>query len=254
MSTTPHNHPIPDDTPSPAQLGAPVDAEAATKELVPRLAIGVGVVAVLVVALGGLARVVQDQEVNALDAFASPFVHSFASPLVDALMTGASTVGSVPSLLALAAATALLALARRRPGLAAIVAVASVGVVVVNEVLKRVVARPRPKLDWATVLPDYSFPSGHTMDSIVVLAAIAFVAWALFGRRVGIVATGVAIGLALLIGFSRIYLGAHYLTDVIGGYLAGAIWLIAVLWAFRAAWRRRTREVATSGSGWPHHP
>ena len=248
MSATPHDRPIPDESPSPAQLGAPVDAESATKELVPRLAIGVGIVALLVVVLGLLARVVQDQEVNALDSFASPFVHSFASPLVDALMLGASAVGSVPSLLLLPAVTGMAALARRLPGLAALVATAAVGVVLVNETLKQVVARPRPRLEWAAVYPDYSFPSGHTMDSIVVLVAVAFVVWALFGRRVGTIATVVAIGLALLIGFSRIYLGAHYLTDVIGGYLAGAIWLIAVLWAFRAAWRRRAREVATRGS------
>ena len=248
MTATRPQQPIPDEAPSPAQLGAPVDAEAATTELVPRLAVGVGVVAGLVIALGLLARVVQDQEVNALDTFASPFVHSFASPTADALMTGASALGSVPSLLTLAAVVALCALARRRPGLAAIVVVASVGVVLLNELLKRIVARPRPKLEWSVVLPDYSFPSGHSMDSIVVLGVVAFVAWALFGRRVGIVATGAAIGLVLLIGFSRIYLGAHYLTDVIGGFLAGTIWLIAVLWAFRAAWRRRTREVATSGS------
>ena len=247
MTATQPEQPIPDESPSPAQLGAPVDAEAATKELVPRLVVGVGIVVVLVFVLGVLAAVVQDQEVNALDTFASPFVHSFASPVVDSLMLGASTVGSVPSLLVLAAATAAVALSRRRPGLAGLVAVAAVGVVLVNEVLKRIVGRPRPKLDWAGVYPDFSFPSGHTMDSIVVLVAVAFVVWALFGRRVGIVATGVAIGLALLIGFSRIYLGAHYLTDVIGGYIAGAIWLVAVVWAFRAAWRRRAREVATRG-------
>ena len=81
--------------------------------------------------------------------------------------------------------------------------------------------------------------------SRLVLVAVAFVAWALFGRRVGTGATCLAIALALLIGCSRIYLGAHYLTDVVGGYLAGTIWLIAVVWAFRAAWRRRAREVAT---------
>ena len=46
----------------------------------------------------------------------------------------------------------------------------------------------------------------------------------------------------------RLHIGAHYLTDVLGGYLAGAIWLIVVMWAFRAAWRRRTHEIATPGS------
>jgi membrane-associated phospholipid phosphatase len=245
MPATQVEPPVADDAPSPAQLGAPVDGEAATRELVPRLAVGVGVVAALIVGLGLLARLVQDQEVNALDTFASPFVHSFASPVVDALMLGASAVGTVPSLLLLAAVTAAVALARRRPGLAALVAVAAVGVVLVNETLKQVVARPRPRLEWAAVYPDYSFPSGHSMDSTVVLIAVAFVTWALFGRRVGVVAMAVAIGLTLLIGFSRIYLGAHYLTDVVGGVLAGVLWLVAVLWAFRAAWRRRAREVAT---------
>ena len=254
MTPTHQQPPITDEAPSPAQLGAPVDEEAAAKELVPRLAVGIVGVAALIVGLGLLAMLVQDQEVNALDVYASPFVHSFASPAMDVLMTSASVLGSVPSLLLLAAATAVVALLRRRPGLAAIIAVASVGVIVVNELLKQVVARPRPKLDWAAVFPDFSFPSGHTMDSIVVLAAIAFVAWALFGRRVGVVATTVAIALALLIGVSRIYLGAHYLTDVIGGYLAGALWLIAVLWAFRAASRRRAREDAMPGGAGPRYP
>ena len=206
-------------------------------------------VAALLVAFAALALVVRGPEVNALDASASAFVHSFASPIMDALMTAASAVGSGPALLVLAAATAAVALVRGRPALAAFLAVASVGVVLLNDGLKLVVARSRPTFDWAAVLPDYSYPSGHAMQSIVVLVAVAFVAWALLGRRVGIVATVVALGLALLIGLSRIYLGAHYLTDVIGGLLAGAAWLILVVWAFRAAWRRREGETATPAEG-----
>ena len=202
--------------------------------------IGVVGLSALVLGLGVLAAVVQDQEVNALDTFASPFVHSFASPIIDSLTDRlASAVGTVPSLLALAAVTAVVALARRRPGLAALVAVAVVGVVLINEVLKRLVARPRPKLDWALVYPDFSFPAATPWTRSSCSWPSRSSGWALFGRRVGIIATCVAIGLALLIGFSRIYLGAHYLTDVLGGYLAGAIWLIVVVWAFRAAWRRR---------------
>jgi undecaprenyl-diphosphatase len=219
--------------------------EDVAREAVPRLAIGIAALIAFIVAFGALAALVQDQELNALDAVASPFVHSFATPALDALMTGASLVGSVPSLIAITILACLVALIRGRPGLAAVLGFTAVGGMVLNEVLKDVVARPRPKLEWAAVLPDYSVPSGHTMDSTIVMLAVALMAWALFGARIGRVAVGIAAVLVLLVGVSRIYLGAHYLTDVIGGFLAGGIWLAVILWTVRGVARQRGKGVAT---------
>src|SRR3984893_13098665 len=78
------------------------------------------------------------------------------------------------------------------------------------------------------------------MNGVVFWVALAFVLWSVFGRRVGLVALAIAVVLALAIGVSRIYLGYHYLTDVVGGLVAGIAWLLVVGAAFHArpTWRR----------------
>jgi len=90
------------------------------------------------------------------------------------------------------------------------------------------------------VLPDYSFPSGHTMNALVFYVALALIAWSIAGRRVGLLALALAALVAFGVGVSRIYLGYHYLTDVVGGILAGLAWLLVAGTALRArpAWRQ----------------
>ena len=114
------------------------------------------------------------------------------------------------------------------------------GALLLNGAMKVFFQRPRPSLPWAAVLPDYSFPSGHTMNAIAFYVALALILWSIFGRRIGLLAMAVAAVLALGVGISRIYLGYHYLTDVVGGILAGIAWLLVVGTALRArpAWRR----------------
>jgi len=112
-------------------------------------------------------------------------------------------------------------------------AIASAGSLVLNEVMKLIFQRPRPQLDWAQVLPDYSFPSGHAMNSVAFYVALAVVLWRVRGRRIGLASLAIGIVLSVFIGVSRIYLGYHYLTDVVGGVLAGTIWLLIVAAAFR---------------------
>jgi hypothetical protein len=106
------------------------------------------------------------------------------------------------------------------------IVVALVGTLVLNVQLKLFYQRPRPGFDWAEVWPETGFPSGHAMNSLVTYVALALVIWRVGGRRVGIVALVLAIVLAVGVDISRIYLGAHWLSDVIGGYLAGALWLL----------------------------
>ena len=207
----------------------------------------VGLVAVLVV-FGSIAEQVREQEAFALDAWATPFLHAIRSPLLDAVMTGLTTIGSSLVVLPLFIAVAIGLSVRRRYGALLFMAVALGGALVTDFVMKLIFQRPRPKLDYAAVLPDYSFPSGHSMNGIAFYVSLGLIAWSVFGRRVGVVATALAALLALGIGVSRIYLGYHYLTDVVGGFLAGIAWLLIVGAAFRIrpsgwSWRLPIRRL-----------
>ena len=185
-------------------------------------------------ALAWIADGVRDEEVFALDQWATPFLHSISTPLLDAFMSGLTTMGSTIILVPLFTIVTGALLYTKRRGAALFFGVATIGALVIDFTMKLIFERPRPKLDYAAVLPDYSFPSGHSMNGVVFYVGLALVAWSIFGRRIGLLATVAAAVLAFGIGTSRIYLGFHYLTDVVGGFLAGIVWLLIVGAAFRA--------------------
>jgi undecaprenyl-diphosphatase len=110
-----------------------------------------------------------------------------------------------------------------------------------NQVLKAVYTRSRP--DYEQVLAEaagWSFPSGHAMIAVTFYGAIVYLLFVLAGsalaRAGGLI---VACVLIFLIGFSRIYIGVHYLTDVIAGYIAGLLWLTVSIGAIET-FRKRT--------------
>lgn len=201
--------------------------------------------------LGSIAEGIRSQEVFALDTWATPFLHGIASPGLDTFMNFLTDLGSIlviPPLFLLVAGWLLW---RRRLRASLFLGVASLGSLVLQGTMKLFFARPRPQLPWAQVLPDFSFPSGHTMNAVIFYGAVALILWSVYGRRVGLVAAVLATIIALGVGISRIYLGYHYLTDVVGGILAGLAWLVVVGAAFRArpTWRRwRASRLARSSS------
>ena len=107
---------------------------------------------------------------------------------------------------------------------ATLLPVATVGSMILTEILKRVFQRARPEL----LDSGYSFPSGHATLAVGFYGTLALLlAWRLEGFwRWTVVAAGVA--LVLLIGFSRLYLGVHYLTDILAGFLAVPLWISTV--------------------------
>ena len=108
-----------------------------------------------------------------------------------------------------------------------------IGASLTTVALKLAFGRPRP--DGALrSLSDFSFPSGHATGAV---AFFGFVAWlAAYNRWIS---PGVALFLGgvlvVLIGFSRLYLGVHYLSDVANGYLVGALWMAGGIWWIRRA-------------------
>jgi undecaprenyl-diphosphatase len=198
-------------------------------------ALGVGVAGLVasLIVLGFIANGVRDQEAFALDTWATPFLHGIQSPAFNALMIGLTTMGATLIVLPVLVVVGGGLLVVRRYGAFVFLLIALGGSMLIDSIMKLIFERPRPKLDYATVLPDYSFPSGHAMNGVTFYVAIALILWSVFGRRVGVIATITAAVLAVGIGVSRIYLGYHYLTDVVGGWLAGIMWLLVVGAVFR---------------------
>ncbi|HEV8403617.1 MAG TPA: phosphatase PAP2 family protein [Candidatus Limnocylindrales bacterium] len=207
-------------------------------------------VAMLVFAI--LADQIYNQEAFVLDAVANPFLHSISSPAMDLLMNGITTLGSVPFVAALFVGSVIFFLYRGYRSEALFLTAAIGGAVLLNSLMKVFVHRPRPALPWAHVLPDYSFPSGHSMNSLVFYLSVALIIRAVYGPRAGSIAVPLALLIALAVGLSRIYLGYHYLSDVVGGFAAGLGWLFIVLIAFEAiprTWARRPWAHRRTGPG-----
>lgn len=124
------------------------------------------------------------------------------------------------------------ALQQYRLLVAAFVAAATFGA---NSVLKELFHRPRPDTEYARgmILETYSFPSGHAASSVVVFGLLAYIAYHLLPQPFGGIVAGLLILLILLIGISRIYLGAHYPSDVLAGWLVGSIGLAIIIWVVR---------------------
>ena len=109
-----------------------------------------------------------------------------------------------------------------------VVAAALSGAVVTSQAIKHLVGRPRPTLSVAATA-GFAFPSGHTTTTVAVAGAVAWlVAWHRPWRQ-QVACWALAVSVGAVVGFSRAYLGAHWLTDVVGGWLLGTVWLAVVV-------------------------
>jgi undecaprenyl-diphosphatase len=139
---------------------------------------------------------------------------------------------------AVAAGAAGWLLLRRQTRLALWVGTAVIGAGVLDYVLKDVVRRVRPVLpDAVASAPGYSFPSGHALTSVVGFGVAVLLVLPLVHGAWRVVVWVVAVGGVLLVGFARVALGVHFVSDVVAGWLLGLGWLALTAAAFES-WRR----------------
>jgi membrane-associated phospholipid phosphatase len=165
----------------------------------------------------------------------SRWLHEHSSSTLVSVFNVFTFAGSVPVLAVLTVGFALYLLRRGRLNEATLLCVGALGIEIVNPLLKLVFHRPRPELAYVH-LDSYSFPSGHAAGSAAVYALVLY----LLVRRARVqwqvlAAAGYVI-LVASIGFSRLYLEVHYLSDVLAGLSLGAAWASACLFVYE--WRQ----------------
>ncbi|MDP9456529.1 MAG: phosphatase PAP2 family protein [Actinomycetota bacterium] len=176
-----------------------------------------------------IAEDVAEGESRAFDTAVLLWINAHFPDWLYGPMLVVTTLGYYWFVLPLLAVATVLFYRKRRRISAVLLPVATLGRMVLTTVLKSVFERARPDLfESGYTASFYSFPSGHATIAVGFYGTLTLLlAMRLAGlRRWAVVALGTA--LVLLIGFSRLYLGVHYPTDVLAGFLAAPLWISAI--------------------------
>lgn len=155
-------------------------------------------------------------------------------------------VGSPAAALVISFIACVVLYRRRRLAEVALLTVVLAGGELLNVILKLAFHRPRPEVAFLH-LDTYSFPSGHAMLSTAAYGTLAYLAWSRWRTMPARVA--VVLGAVVLVGlisFSRLYLGVHYLSDVLGGAAGGVFWLAVSIALYTLYGERFARRFANS--------
>lgn len=174
----------------------------------------------------GLATELREDGVLFFDVPVLAWLHAHASPGVDAFFQVVSKVGYLWGVVPADVLVLAWMVARRRYRDGLFFGLAVVGSLGINVAAKAYFARTRPDL-WLSLAPEttYSFPSGHAMGSATLAVALTLLAWRTRARW-WVAAAGAVF--MLLVGLSRNYLGVHYPSDILAGWMAATAWVVAV--------------------------
>ena len=205
-------------------------------------AVGLGASVLALAIFAWVADLVSDQAViTRVDVQFARWLHTLAIPAGITIAKAVSFVGGPGAMVVLMVAGALYLLIRRERSLAYAWLIAFIGGGALDWALKTLFHRARPAFPDAFVhVLGYSFPSGHAMGSLIGFGMLAYVIVRMLHRPA--IDRSIAVSatvLVLAIGFSRLYLGAHYLSDVVAGFAAGIVWLAACISAAEAMVERQ---------------
>jgi len=209
---------------------------------------------VVLVALGwAFGTVVQgvlgrDELMTTVDGPITRYVVDHRTASMTSMMKAVTMLGSSAVLVPLVVVAGLVARQRRAGWKPLVVLAASLlGSIALYDVVKVLVGRPRPAVGrLVATATGYSFPSGHAVGATAALGALAYLCatWQR-GWAAKVATWASAIIVVLLVGFSRVYLGVHWTSDVVGGYALGALWLAAVVTTVSTVGRVRAHAAAS---------
>lgn len=200
-----------------------------TKRLILRLVVALGFFSIATIGFISIADEVRDGDTTVLDEAVLLGLNELSRPWVDSVMVFITQLGGV-LVLGLATVLAVGYFWYKRRKYAALMVLASmVGAGILNVLLKALFARERPDL-WTQLVTEtsFSFPSGHAMGSSAFALALIIILWQTKWRILVLILGSLYV---LLIGLSRMYLGVHFPTDVVAGWLVSAGW-VAIVAAF----------------------
>jgi undecaprenyl-diphosphatase len=161
-------------------------------------------------------------------------VHSTANPQLDVVVTMLTKLGVFWGVFPIATVTALLLFNRRRWRSLTYLIVTLLGSIIINRTAKVLLHRVRPHL-WESPAPefDYGFPSGHAMSSMTFVAVLVILTWGSRWRWLVLIVGAIFV---LVIGWTRLYLGVHYPSDILAGWMVSVGWAVGVSLIIRL-WR-----------------
>ncbi|TKC01321.1 phosphatase PAP2 family protein [Pedobacter cryotolerans] len=190
----------------------------------------------LVISFIILSFLVTKHPVPNLDVQISLFVQKIQSPILDQIMLGISFFGELPwSLIMVLIVASIFFIAKFRHEAYFITSILSSGLVILG--IKNIINRPRPTEFYVRLVEInrfQSFPSGHVMSYILFFGFIIILMKNLksIPNSIRQTVTYISLFLMLLIPFSRVYLGAHWLSDTIGGFILGLICLYPICYFY----------------------
>lgn len=206
-----------------------------------RIGLIIGLVALLVnvLMIVQLSATLIREEFFSFDKAVSSTVRSFSSEKMDAVMLFITELGSSFTLGTLLLVGMILLFLKRKDRLASLfffLVVAGGGLV--NSLLKNLFERERPNVNRLIEIDGFSFPSGHSMGSMLFYGFLVYLLFRSKQRMQRKIGLGILLSIIiLLIGISRIYLGVHYPSDVLAGFIAGFIWLCICIIVLEAAYK-----------------
>ncbi|RRN67023.1 phosphatase PAP2 family protein [Peribacillus simplex] len=191
-----------------------------------------------------IAFTISANEYLKFDGVVIALVQGLESPLLTSIMKFFTYIGSTSALIILSLFILffLYKVLKHRLELILFSAVI-IGSPLLNLMVKLFFRRARPDLHRLIEIGGYSFPSGHAMNAFSLYSILTFLLWRhITAKWARVLLILFSMTMILSIGISRIYLGVHYPSDIIAGYLAGGFWIAISIWFFQRYQDRRKNK------------